>query len=178
MAGCSRWLKEGERAFMYLNTVLCPECHANRPGIGHEIGEVLVAARCGEQAWQIEREESPELRSTEERLTTLKKQVRRALQETGDSEASLVCFYQPVSPEHEEWPGWRIEELPPPVRCTFDELPERAYDPSYGAPEGEPFIGFSDRYVYISLQYDGSEWIAPIPRNPDMVGVTIPWPVG
>jgi len=61
MAGCSRWLKAGERAFVCDGFVLCPECKATHTPVRSTqylvfswSGELFVAAQCGELAWKVE----------------------------------------------------------------------------------------------------------------------------
>jgi hypothetical protein len=40
------------------------------------------------------------------------------------------------------------------------------FDAEWGDTEGEPFTAWSEDYVYIPAQYDGSEWVTRVPRNP------------
>lgn len=61
---------------------------------------------------------------------------------------------------------------------TFNDLPEKNFHAGYGGINGEPCIAFTEKFVYISIQYDGFEWMEAIPRNPDSVGKSIPWPGG
>lgn len=110
-------------------------------------------------------------------MTTIKEQVLTAMKHTGESPDSLICFYQPVT-EEDLYSGWNRDRLPEPIKCSFNELPEREYNSGFGGPEGEPFIGFTDKYIYINCQYDGSEWITHIPRHPRFVTKPIPWPGG
>ena len=100
-------------------------------------------------------------------MATLKQQVAKAARAVGDDPASLICFYRP----HTGAARWD-DEFGPRVRCTFAELPEREYDEGYGGREGEPFIGFSTRFVYVCGTYDGSEWIQAVPRAPEIVEET------
>jgi len=100
--------------------------------------------------------------------TTCKAQLLKAVKARGDSVDGLICFYQ--EPHGYDEPG-------PSIRCSFNELPERKFDDGYGGTNGEPCIAFSDRYVYINVQYDGAEWMEAIPRHPDFVD-DIPWPGG
>jgi len=106
-------------------------------------------------------------------VTTTKEQLLEVLKDTGEKEEDIICFYQPVDGISE--PGWNIEKCGEVIRCKVSELPERKFDSGYGAPEGEPFIAFGPKYVYIKLQYDGSEWIEPIPRHPEYVEKPILW---
>jgi len=108
-------------------------------------------------------------------MTTTKEQLLEALAETGEKPEDIICFYQPVPPDV-SYPGWHTGECGDPVRCSVHELPERKFDPGHGAPEGEPFIAFGPKYIYIKVQYDGAEWVEPIPRHPEVVRKPIPWP--
>lgn len=81
-------------------------------------------------------------------MANTKGQLMRALVE-GDDPDGLVCFYQNSEGEPRSWGRGG----PPVLRCSFSELPERVFDASWGGTEGEPCIAFSDRYVYIKIQY-------------------------
>ena len=103
--------------------------------------------------------------------TTIKKLVERELKQTGESSEELECYYR----EHESWRMGGASK--PIVHCGFADLPESEYDNGYGGTNGPAFIAFTDKYVYISVQYDGSESIEAIPRHPEFIGDSIPWPV-
>lgn len=98
------------------------------------------------------------------RMTTIKRQVEDAARHAGDDPSAMICFIRRQI-GGERW----SEQWGPVERCTFAELPSREFDAGYGGHEGEPFIGFTDRYVYVCGQYDGSEWIDPVPRSPEGV---------
>jgi len=40
------------------------------------------------------------------------------------------------------------------------------FDDGFGLAEGCPFTLWTNEYVYFPVQYDGSEWVASVPRNP------------
>mgnify|MGYP001611688840 FL=1 len=107
-------------------------------------------------------------------MATTKQQVQKVCEEMGDVLANLLCFYQPEDGGHYGW----TSPAPAIIQCSGTELPERTFDAGYGGTNGEPVICFSDRYVYIKVQYDGSEWIEAIPRHPEFVKDSIPWPGG
>jgi len=107
-------------------------------------------------------------------MTTIRELVLDALKATGEKSEDLVCFYQDRRGEPYPW----TKDSAPTLRTTFDGLPEREYDAGYGGLGGPPFIAFSKKYVYISIQYDGSEDVVAIPRHPKHVGKVIPWPGG
>jgi hypothetical protein len=46
------------------------------------------------------------------------------------------------------------------------------FDPSYGLTEGPPVLAWTERNVYFPATYDGSEWMASAPRNPQATGRT------
>lgn len=55
----------------------------------------------------------------------------------------------------------------PIVHCTLsDEGLDRVFDTSRRGTQGEPFTAWSERRVYFPAQYDGSEWVASVPRDP------------
>lgn len=45
------------------------------------------------------------------------------------------------------------------------DLDKRFYD-GYGGPEGEPFVLWTEEYVYFPIVYDGAEWVGGVPREP------------
>lgn len=49
---------------------------------------------------------------------------------------------------------------------TEEEL-DKEFDPGYGGTEGVPFTVWTDRFVYFPAQYDGSEWVDCVSRNPN-----------
>ncbi|MDO8630477.1 MAG: hypothetical protein Q7R41_08285, partial [Phycisphaerales bacterium] len=68
-------------------------------------------------------------------------------------------------------------------RCSVDDLPGLLptipgwFPGEDNAFHGRPLIAFSERYVYIRVQYDGESWMDAIPRDPSSV-TFIPWPGG
>ena len=52
-------------------------------------------------------------------------------------------------------------------KTISDEELMREFDGGYGSLEGEPFILWTKKRVYFSCQYDGSEYVQSVPRNPD-----------
>lgn len=49
------------------------------------------------------------------------------------------------------------------------------FDNGYGAPEGVPFALWTTRYVYFPTDYDGSESVQSVPRNPSSEFVNHTW---
>lgn len=47
-----------------------------------------------------------------------------------------------------------------------NEMDEK-FDDGYGSLEGRPFTAWSKDYVYFPACYDGAEWVAFVPRNPN-----------
>jgi len=110
-----------------------------------------------------------------DRITTKRGQLKHAIGETGEDESTVVVLFQNSIGQ---WCSWNSETPPPIIKTTVEGLPDREFDDGYGAVEGEPMIAFGPNYVYISVQYDGSEHVEAIPRNPDIVTNPIPWPGG
>lgn len=104
-------------------------------------------------------------------LTDCREQLRAAAAAVGDDPKDIDCYYHPYD---EEQPWSYDEENRPVVRCRGDELPTRKYDAGFGGVEGEPVVGFSERFVYVRVGYDGAEHIAIVPRLPDALGKNIP----
>lgn len=44
----------------------------------------------------------------------------------------------------------------------------REFDGGHGGNEGESFWAWTATSVYFCVDYDGAEWIAKIPRNPQL----------
>lgn len=59
------------------------------------------------------------------------------------------------------------EEMKDIVACTLsnDKLHE-SFNNGFGAIEGRPFTAWTKHWVYFPACYDGSEWVASVPRNP------------
>lgn len=48
-----------------------------------------------------------------------------------------------------------------------DEELDREFDSSFGAQEGQDFTAYSKDWVYFNYEYDGSDFIINVPRNPE-----------
>jgi hypothetical protein len=46
---------------------------------------------------------------------------------------------------------------------------DKEFDEGYGVVEGEAFTLWTKDFVYFPATYDGSEWVASIPRNPKKI---------
>lgn len=98
-------------------------------------------------------------------MSTIKKQLLKALKEKGESPEDLEAVFYQTIPK-----GCGYDDTDAPIiKCTFDELPEREFDSSYGAVEGGLIIAFTKDWVYVKVTYDGAEWIDAVPRNPESV---------
>ena len=47
-----------------------------------------------------------------------------------------------------------------------DPLLHREFNDDYGTVHGAPIVAWTKNFVIFSVQYDGSEWLAHVPRNP------------
>lgn len=63
---------------------------------------------------------------------------------------------------------------PPPTRWTrgdditiLEGFLGRSFDGGYGGVKGEPFVVWTERYVYFPAAYAGAEWAEAVPLNPD-----------
>jgi hypothetical protein len=53
------------------------------------------------------------------------------------------------------------------VKCTLsDQELEEKFDDGWGGLKGKPFTLWTEKRVYFPVQYDGSEWVSSVPRNP------------
>src|SRR5205814_17400 len=105
-------------------------------------------------------------------MTTIKEQVAKATARVGDDPRSLQCFYVPMTADERAYD--REVASRPVVACTFDELPEAEFYAGFGGVSGAPVLCFSERYVYVKVVYDGSEWIEAVPRHPEYVKNPLP----
>jgi hypothetical protein len=48
-----------------------------------------------------------------------------------------------------------------------DEQMDVKFDDGFGGTKGIPFTVWTGRRVYFPAEYDGSEWVASVSRNPD-----------
>jgi hypothetical protein len=48
-----------------------------------------------------------------------------------------------------------------------DEQLDKKFDHGYGGTEGAPFTLWTKNNVYFPGCYDGAEWVASVPRNPN-----------
>ena len=95
-------------------------------------------------------------------MPTTKSQLLEALRTTGDKPEDLACFYQAASRGD---PMWTPEEFSDPIQCAFADLPEREFT-AWG---GEPCIAFSEKHVYVKVEYEGEEHLEAVPRHPKWV---------
>lgn len=49
-----------------------------------------------------------------------------------------------------------------PLGMNFDE----EFDAAWGYAEGQAFTLWTEQRVYFPVEYDGSEWVESVPRNP------------
>lgn len=66
---------------------------------------------------------------------------------------------------HEQKETWRDVEA-----CTMTDAELSAlFDAGFGSAEGKPFTLWTKRRVYFPVEYDGSETVRSVARNPDEV---------
>ena len=105
-------------------------------------------------------------------MTTIKDLIRECLQGTGEAPEALDCYYQ-TNEQHRE-AHWDDDAKPTLYRCNFDGLPDDDFDAGFGGANGPALIAFTDKYIYISSEYDGAEGITAIPRHRKHIGRLIP----
>ncbi len=105
-------------------------------------------------------------------MTTIKDLIRECLKETGEAPENLDCYYQ-TNHEHRN-AGLIVGPAPTLHRCNFEGLPDDDFDAGFGGANGPALIAFTDKYVYISSEYDGAEGITAIPRHRKHIGRLIP----
>jgi hypothetical protein len=59
------------------------------------------------------------------------------------------------------------EDYPNILDCTLTtkEL-DAVFDSGFGNLSGKSFTAWSEKYVYFPAEYDGSEWVERVARNP------------
>ena len=114
-------------------------------------------------------------------MTTTKEMVLKACETMGDDPDGLVCYYVTLCSEgrcyHFAEDGLCDAKLVGPV--GVDELPARKFYDGYGEVEGERLLCFSEEHVYFKKEYDGSESVTAVLRDPKFVIAArdIPWAV-
>ena len=93
-------------------------------------------------------------------MITLRQMVTEAIEAAGDDPAAVVCVYQSKVGR-----GDTRSTYGQPLVGSVSDLPTRKFDAGFGSVEGEPFIGFSERFVYVCGHYDGAEWVEVVPRT-------------
>lgn len=54
------------------------------------------------------------------------------------------------------------------ISCTLTKAEsDREFNDGYGSPEGKPFHAWSATRVYFSDEYDGSDFVSWVYRNPE-----------
>ena len=76
-------------------------------------------------------------------MTSWKEDLTKALKENGETWADVEAH-----------------------TLTEEEL-NAQFDHGYGGNEGAPFTLWTKNYVYFPGCYDGAEWVASAPRNPN-----------
>ena len=76
-------------------------------------------------------------------MTTWRKMILEEMKDHEDSWDSLVSY-----------------------TLTDKEL-DAVFDSGYGGEEGHPFTAWTETRVYFPVCYDGAEWCASVPRNPN-----------
>lgn len=86
----------------------------------------------------------------------------------------IVGKYSHVKPDQRSWRVLIQDEMRNYDESWFDvefcNISEKALDrkfyPDYGAAVGHPFTLWTKKRVYFPVEYDGSEWVGSVPRNP------------
>lgn len=93
-------------------------------------------------------------------MSTWREMIEVEARDTGDDIAGLVVY-----PETVLWPiGYYDDE--PLEGATQQPTLDVQFDNGYGLIDGPNFTAWSERRVYFPVDYDGSEWVASVPRNP------------
>ena len=63
---------------------------------------------------------------------------------------------------------WRKDSWENVIRCTLSEKElDVVFYKGYGFQEGADFYLWTKSYVYTNGEYDGSEYVISLPRNPE-----------
>lgn len=82
--------------------------------------------------------------------TTWRKEISRTMLSKGDGW------------DHAEW----IDAKDAGTGMTVDALLDYPFDSDFGLPQGPDFVVYTRKWVYIPWEYDGSEFVVAIRRNP------------
>lgn len=74
-------------------------------------------------------------------MTTWEEEIKEVMEENGDDYSELITTLSK-------------EEL----KIKFND--------NFGSENGKPFTGWTEKFVYFPVTYDGSEWVECVPRNP------------
>ena len=105
-------------------------------------------------------------------MTTIKELLLECLEETGEASEALDCYYQ--TNDESRRACYDDDVKPTLYHCNFEGLPDDDFDAGFGGTHGPALIAFTDKYVYISSEYDGSEGITAVPRHHEHIGRLIP----
>lgn len=94
-------------------------------------------------------------------MTTLRQQLLSTQERLGENVEFIVLG--------DREPDWDAEQVDQPV-LTLEQVPaevlDREFDSGWGGTEGTPIMAWTKNFVIFSCQYDGSEWLSSIARNP------------
>ncbi len=92
-------------------------------------------------------------------LTTWRKELTRAFKQNGDSWDDV----ERITWGEAEDPLFNLEEG---IECKGDEWLDYEFNSGLGGEESAPFWLWTQSYVYFEGSYDGSQWVAWVPRHP------------
>ena len=102
-------------------------------------------------------------------MATWKKLIEAEMKERGDmwtsSEVVIPTYYEIDAPLlREKWFDESCLErgFEPPLKTNWYNI---EFDDGYGMYEGIPFVLWTEKWVYFSVEYDGAAAVGSVPRH-------------
>lgn len=97
-------------------------------------------------------------------MATFRGWFNKFTEATGE-EITHICFGFDWPGNAEDWPS-----LPEKQVMSLSEVPDEVLDyefyASFGSTDSPDLCAWSPNWVIFSCQYDGSEWLCWVPKNP------------
>lgn len=101
-----------------------------------------------------------------EKTTCWRVEITKELGKRGESWADLLrVTFGPTAGERRDYLD-EEDAATLPDHADHNACLDRKFDPGWGGTEGNAFTAWTEKRVYFPACYDGSEWVASVPRHP------------
>ena len=112
-------------------------------------------------------------------MTTWKQLITAEMKKNGETYADIIHANAVPNDRHEMWKDTTPEELEElkkkypilteniPPNADAERWDEIEFNVGHGGENGMSFVAYTDKWIYFSMTYDGSEYVDCIPRNPN-----------